>query len=67
MGTRTKKLFGAFALIVGVSLYALAVMSVGQARMASAAPLTQLAFFAFFGLIWIVPAGLLIRWMERRF
>ena len=23
------------------------------------------AFFAFFGLIWTIPAAILIRWMER--
>jgi hypothetical protein len=40
-------------------------MVIGQARLGQAAPGWQLAFFAFFGLIWIVPAALLIRWMER--
>jgi hypothetical protein len=63
---RVKKLIGLVALVVGVSIYALIVMSVGQIRLANSSPLVQLAFFAFFGLIWVVPAGLLIRWMERK-
>lgn len=65
MPPRVKKLIGMTALVVLVPLYALIVMFVGQLKMADAGPLLQLAFFAFFGLIWVVPAGLLIRWMER--
>jgi hypothetical protein len=38
---------------------------VGQIRLAQSSGLVQLAFFGFFGLIWVVPAALLIRWMER--
>jgi hypothetical protein len=53
------------ALVVGVTVYALIVMMVGQFRLAQSGPLIQLVYFAIFGLIWIVPAALLIRWMER--
>lgn len=52
-------------LVTGVMAYALIVMLVGQFGFARSGPMAQLAFFAFFGLIWVVPAGLLIRWMER--
>jgi len=65
MPPRMKKLIGGIALVIGVVLYALIVIIVGQVRLAEAGRGVQLAFFAFFGLIWIVPAGLLIRWMER--
>ncbi|GLK68271.1 DUF2842 domain-containing protein [Hansschlegelia plantiphila] len=65
MRPRVKKLIGMPALIVGVIVYALVVMMVGQLKLAQSGPVAQLAFFAFFGLIWIVPAALLIRWMER--
>lgn len=65
MSPRPKKLFGAVALLLGVVLYALVVIAVAQAKLATVGPLIQLGFFAFFGLLWIVPAGLLIRWMER--
>ncbi|GLK81034.1 MULTISPECIES: DUF2842 domain-containing protein [Methylopila] len=65
MPPRIKKLIGTVALVIGVSLYALIVMFVGQLKLAGAHPAAQLAFFAFFGLIWVIPAGLLIRWMER--
>ena len=65
MPPRAKKFIGVFVLLIGVMAYAFVVLTVGQIRMADAGPLAQLAFFAFFGLIWIVPAALLIRWMER--
>jgi len=66
MSTRVKKLIGSIVLVVGVAVYAFLVMIIGQVRLAQAGPAVQLAFFAFFGLIWILPAGLLIRWMERK-
>lgn len=65
MPPRVKKLIGGVVLVIGVSVYALIVMMVGQIRLAQSGPAAQLAFFAFFGLIWIVPAAFLIRWMER--
>ncbi|PZQ17831.1 MAG: DUF2842 domain-containing protein [Ancylobacter novellus] len=65
MPPRVKKLIGGIVLVIGVVLYALIVIMIGQLKLADAGRGAQLAFFAFFGLIWIVPAGLLIRWMER--
>lgn len=51
--------------MVGIVVYALIVMTVGQFGFARSSPAVQLAFFAVAGLVWIVPAGILIRWMER--
>lgn len=65
MRPRAKKLIGTAVLVVGVSIYALIVMFVGQLKLAGSHPALQLAFFAVFGLLWVIPAGLLIRWMER--
>lgn len=65
MRPRVKKLIGGVALVIGVVFYAFVIMIVGQVRLAEAGAATQLAFFAFFGIIWIIPAALLIRWMER--
>lgn len=65
MQPRAKKLIGGVVLVVSVVVYALIVMTVGQVRLAQSGPMVQLAFFAVFGLIWIIPAALLIRWMER--
>jgi hypothetical protein len=40
-------------------------VGIGAGRVATAAPLAQLAFFIVAGLAWVVPAGVLIRWMQR--
>lgn len=51
--------------MIGLVIYSLIVMTIGQIRFVEAGPGAQLAFFAVAGLVWILPAGLLIRWMER--
>lgn len=65
MRPRVKKLIGGIALVMGLIVYAFVVMMIGQFRLADSGPALQLAFFAFFGLIWTIPAAFLIRWMER--
>jgi Protein of unknown function (DUF2842) len=62
---RTRKLVGTVALLVFLAAYALAVVSIGAGRITTASPLAQLVFFVVAGLAWVVPAGLLIRWMQR--
>jgi uncharacterized membrane protein len=65
MNLRTRKLVGTIALLVFLLVYALVVMGIGAGRIATAAPLAQLGFFIVAGLAWVVPAGVLIRWMQR--
>ena len=65
MSVRTRKLIGTAVLLAFLALYALVVASIGAGRITTAAPLAQLAFFFVAGLAWVVPAGLLIRWMQR--
>jgi len=65
MTVRTRKLIGTVVLLVFLAAYALAVVGVSSGRIASASAPTQLAFFVVAGLAWILPAGLLIRWMQR--
>ena len=65
MSVRSRKLIGTLVLLVFLAVYALVVASIGAGRITTAPPLTQLAFFFVAGLAWVVPAGLLIRWMQR--
>jgi len=65
MSVRSRKLIGTLVLLVFLAVYALVVASIGAGRITAAPPLTQLAFFFVAGLAWVVPAGLLIRWMQR--
>lgn len=65
MRQRTRKLIGTVALIVFVPLYALFAMTIAQVRVQDASTLTQTIFFAIAGLLWLIPAGILIKWMQR--
>jgi hypothetical protein len=65
MSVRRRKLIGTLVLLAFVAVYAVAVASIGAGRITTAPPLAQFAFFLVAGLAWVVPAGLLIRWMQR--
>jgi hypothetical protein len=62
---RTRKLIGMVVLLVFLAGYALVVASIASGRITTAPPLAQFAFFLVGGLVWVLPAGLLIRWMQR--
>ncbi|MBS3647579.1 DUF2842 domain-containing protein [Pseudaminobacter sp. 19-2017] len=63
MPIRLKKLIGTVLLIALVVLYALVASAVAVARLGDAGALAQLAFFIFSGLLWILPAMAIIKWM----
>ena len=46
-------------------LYALVAMTIGAARLPGTSTVVQTLFFAIAGLIWVIPAGLIIKWMQR--
>ena len=52
-------------LVLFVPAYALFVMSIAGARLPGTSTLTQTLFFAVTGLLWIFPAGAIIKWMLR--
>ena len=63
MPPRLKRLIGAIFILVFVIVYALIAAFVGDAVVASTPRLVQILYFAVAGLLWIVPAGFVIRWM----
>ena len=65
MQVRVKKLIGTVLLIVLVLVYALFATAVAVAQLSESGPLVHLAFFVFSGVIWILPAMLIIKWMVR--
>ena len=65
MPVRTRKLIGAIVFLLGLALYATAAAVIGSGRIALAPQWVQFAFFITAGLAWLIPAGLLIRWMQR--
>jgi hypothetical protein len=65
MRERTRKLVGTVGLLAFLVVYAWAAMAIGAGRITLASPITQFAYFVAAGLLWVIPAGLLIRWMQR--
>lgn len=65
MGMRMRKLVGTILLLVLVTVYALVAVVVAGAVLPGANKAAELAFYAVAGLAWVLPAGLLIRWMQR--
>ena len=65
MPLRLKKLIGTILLIALVIVYALFAMTVAVTRLAEASGLVHLAFFVVSGLLWVLPAMLVISWMAK--
>jgi hypothetical protein len=62
---KVRKLIGAAFLALFVPFYALVAMSVAGARLPQTSIVTQTIFYAIAGLLWVIPAGLVITWMQR--
>lgn len=65
MSQRTRKLIGTVLLLALVIFWALLAMSIAQARVPHMSGFAGGALVVFLGLIWVIPAGLIIRWMTR--
>ncbi len=65
MRQRTRKLIGTVIIAIFVPLYSLVIMTIGAAKLADSSTTVKLLFFAFFGLIWVIPAGAVIYWMQK--
>ena len=65
MTLRTRKFVGAIALLVFLAVYALAAMLVAVAMQVNASKTAELIFFPVAGLLWVLPAMWLVKWMQR--
>ena len=63
MPLRLKKLIGTVLLIVLVIVYAIVATTVAVAQLSESGPVAHLAFFFLTGLLWILPAMGIIKWM----
>ena len=64
MSIRIRKLIGALALLVLVTVWALLAMAVAQFVFSSPNNLGAWIFYVVAGLGWVLPAMPLIKWME---
>jgi hypothetical protein len=65
MRQRQRKLVGTVALIALVIFWALFAMSLVYGRVGALPVYGQTLIYLVLGLVWVLPAGLLIRWMQR--
>ncbi len=65
MPRRLRKAIGAAALLVFIPLYASLAVQIAIVHVPQEAVVAQTIYFAVAGLLWIFPAGLIIRWMLK--
>jgi len=66
MNIRMRKLVGTVLLMVMIIVYALIAMAVAVAlEVNTTSKFVELAFYAVAGLLWVVPAAVIIKWMSR--
>ncbi|HEY1615589.1 MAG TPA: DUF2842 domain-containing protein [Rhizomicrobium sp.] len=65
MSPHIKKLVGALATLVWLTVYAFVAMGIGVRVLPHAPWFMALAYYALAGTLWIIPIGLLLPWMNR--
>jgi Protein of unknown function (DUF2842) len=65
MTMRTRKLIGAVALLVLVTIWSLVAMALAQSVLTDINGLVAAIYYVVAGLGWVLPAMALIKWMAR--
>jgi peptidoglycan/LPS O-acetylase OafA/YrhL len=66
MTQRKRKLLGTVALLALVAVYAVLAVAVAIVlQVQNASKLAELVYYVVAGLLWVLPAGLLISWMQK--
>lgn len=65
MPLRLRKLIGTLAIIILVLVYALVAVTIASIKLAEAPWWGHLIYFVFSGVLWILPAMGIIKWMEK--
>ena len=65
LGGNIELAVGTVALLIFLSAYAFAAMLAAVVLQVSESRFVELLYYAVAGLLWVLPAGLLIRWMQR--
>ena len=63
MPLRLKKLIGTILLVALVIIYALITSAIAVTRLVEYGPVVHLLFFLFSGLLWVLPAMGIIKWL----
>lgn len=66
MRQRQRKLVGTIVLIIFITIYALLAMAAAIVlQVREAGNIAELIYYVLAGLLWVLPAGVLIKWMQR--
>ena len=65
MKQTTRKKIGAIAILVLMFIYAILATTFASANLAQSSGWVHLVYFLLTGLLWVLPAMLIIRWMLR--
>lgn len=65
MHIRTRKFIGTILLLVFLTVYSLAAMMVAIALQVNASKFVEVLYYVVAGLIWVIPAGAIIWWMQK--
>ena len=65
MSESARKLIGMILLVTFVGVYSLLVMALGSSRLTASGWAVSLLFYACAGLLWVPPAALIIKWMQK--
>lgn len=63
---RVRKFIGTIFIIILVVVYALVAVSIASATLANAPWYAHTLYFLFSGVLWVVPAMILIKWMAKQ-
>lgn len=65
MTIRTRKFIGTVILVLFLAVYAVVAMAFGASQVVGGSYILQVIYFCVAGLAWVLPAGLLVRWMQH--
>lgn len=65
MPVRLRRFIGMILLVTLVLVYVLIVAIIAMATLGGANVMIQFAYFAFTGLLWVLPAMLIVKWMYK--
>lgn len=65
MTMRTRKLIGTVLLLLLIVVYSFLAMMAAIVLQVGASKLVEVIYYVVAGLLWVVPAAILIRWMQR--
>ena len=63
LSTRTKKFFGIFFILGLVLVYSVVAVTIAAAVLNEAPWYAHALYFMFSGVLWVLPAALIIKWM----